>query len=92
MNGMSAELTEGEQARRWTQKGVTNLKALEKHYQAQGYFCLHRNRRKGCASISVIGKELFRMAVLKIVCLQKILRSILIGKSADCGRLMERGR
>ena len=40
MNGMSAELTEGEQARRWTQ-GVTNLKALEKHYQAQGYFCRH---------------------------------------------------
>jgi adenylate cyclase len=41
MNGMSAELTEGEQARRWTQRGVTNLKALEKHYQAQGFFCRH---------------------------------------------------
>ncbi|MHC4537156.1 MAG: tetratricopeptide repeat protein [Planctomycetota bacterium] len=41
MNGMSAELTEGEQARRWTQRGVTNLKALEKHFQAQGFFCLH---------------------------------------------------
>ena len=40
MNGMSAELTEGEQARRWTSK-VTNLKALEKHYRAQGYFCQH---------------------------------------------------
>jgi len=40
MNGMSAELTEGEQARRWTNK-VTNLKALEKHFQAQGFFCLH---------------------------------------------------
>jgi hypothetical protein len=41
MNGMAAELTEGEQARRWTKKGVTNLKALEKHYRAQGFFCLH---------------------------------------------------
>jgi adenylate cyclase len=41
MNGMSAELTEGEQASRWTKSGVTNLKALEKHYQAQGFFCLH---------------------------------------------------
>jgi adenylate cyclase len=41
MNGMSAELTEGEQARRWTKSGVTNLKALEKHYRAQGFFCLH---------------------------------------------------
>jgi len=41
MNGMSAELTEGEQARRWTKSGITNLKALEKHYQAQGFFCLH---------------------------------------------------
>jgi adenylate cyclase len=41
MNGMSAELTEGDQARHWTQKGVTNLKALEKHYQAQGFFCRH---------------------------------------------------
>jgi adenylate cyclase len=41
MNGMSAELTEGEQARRWTQRGDINLKALEKHYQAQGYFCRH---------------------------------------------------
>jgi adenylate cyclase len=40
MNGIIAELTEGEQARRWTQR-VTNLKALEKHYQAQGFFCLH---------------------------------------------------
>jgi len=40
MNGMSAELTEGEQARRWTNK-VTNLEALEKHYRAQGFFCLH---------------------------------------------------
>lgn len=41
MNGMVAELTEGEQARRWTKSGVTNLKALEKHYQAQGIFCQH---------------------------------------------------
>ena len=41
MNGMSAELTEGEQARRWTQRGDVNLKALEKHYQAQGFFCRH---------------------------------------------------
>jgi adenylate cyclase len=41
MNGMSAELTEGEQARRWTERRVTNLKALEKHYQAQGIFCRH---------------------------------------------------
>jgi adenylate cyclase len=40
MNGIVAELTEGEQARRWTQR-VTNLKALEKHYEAQGFFCLH---------------------------------------------------
>jgi len=41
MNAMAAELTEGEQARRWTNKGVTNLKALEKHYRAQGFFCRH---------------------------------------------------
>jgi len=40
IKGIVAELTEGEQARRWTQR-VTNLKALEKHYQAQGFFCLH---------------------------------------------------
>jgi adenylate cyclase len=40
MNSTVAELTEGEQARRWTQR-VTNLKALEKYYQAQGVFCLH---------------------------------------------------
>jgi adenylate cyclase len=41
MNGMSAELIEGDQARHWTRKGVSNLKALEKHYQAQGLFCRH---------------------------------------------------
>jgi adenylate cyclase len=41
MNGMVAELTEGEQARRWTKRRVANLKALEKHYQAQGFFCRH---------------------------------------------------
>jgi adenylate cyclase len=41
MNAMVAELAEGEQARRWTKKGVTNLKALEKHYRAQGFFCRH---------------------------------------------------
>jgi adenylate cyclase len=40
MNGMVAELTEGEQARRWTQR-VTNLEALEKHYKGQGFFCRH---------------------------------------------------
>jgi len=40
MNNMVAELVEGEQARRWTQR-VTNLKALEKHYKAQGLFCRH---------------------------------------------------
>jgi len=39
-NNMVAELVEGEQARRWTKK-VTNLKALEKHYKAQGLFCRH---------------------------------------------------
>jgi len=33
MNSMSIELTEGEQARRWTKSGTTNLKALEKLYQ-----------------------------------------------------------
>jgi len=41
MNAMVAELTEGEQARRWTKRHVTNLKALEKHYRAQGFFCRH---------------------------------------------------
>jgi adenylate cyclase len=41
MNNLVAELTEGEQVRRWTEKRVTNLKALEKHYQAQGFFCRH---------------------------------------------------
>ena len=40
LNAMVAELTEGEQARRWTQKAY-NLKALEKHYRAQGFFCRH---------------------------------------------------
>jgi adenylate cyclase len=40
MNNIVAELAEGEQARRWTQR-VTNLKALEKHYRAQGFFCRH---------------------------------------------------
>ncbi len=40
LNAMVAELTEGEQARRWTQKEY-NLKALEKHYRAQGFFCRH---------------------------------------------------
>ncbi|RLA39727.1 MAG: hypothetical protein DRR06_18665 [Gammaproteobacteria bacterium] len=40
MNGMSAVLTEGEQANLWTNK-VANLKSLEKHYRAQGFFCLH---------------------------------------------------
>ena len=40
LNAMVAELTEGEQARRWTQKKY-NLKALEKHYRAQGFFCRH---------------------------------------------------
>jgi adenylate cyclase len=33
MNGLSIELTEGEQARRWTKVGTKNLEALEKHYQ-----------------------------------------------------------
>ena len=37
---MVAELVEGEQVRRLTQK-VTNLKALEKFYKAQGIFCRH---------------------------------------------------
>ena len=41
MNGMGAELTEGEQARRWTKRGTDNLKALEKHYQATAFLCLH---------------------------------------------------
>jgi len=41
MNGMVAELTEGEQTRRRTERPVTDLKALEKHYRAQGFFCLH---------------------------------------------------
>jgi len=41
LNSMVAELTEGEQTRRWTKRGVTNLEALEKHYRAQGFFCLH---------------------------------------------------
>ncbi len=36
LNGMVAELAEGEQARRWTQR-VTNLNALESHYRAQGF-------------------------------------------------------
>ncbi|BBO78527.1 guanylyl cyclase [Desulfosarcina widdelii] len=40
LNAMVAQLTEGEQARRWTQKKY-NLKALEKHYRAQGFFCRH---------------------------------------------------
>ena len=40
LNAMVAELTEGEQARRWTQKKY-NLKGLEKHYRAQGFFCRH---------------------------------------------------
>ena len=38
MNGMSIELTEGEQARRWTKAGTDNLKALEKNYQALAFF------------------------------------------------------
>jgi adenylate cyclase len=41
MNGMVAELVEGDQVHRWTKSGVTNLKALEKHYEAQGIFCRH---------------------------------------------------
>ena len=41
MNAMSAEITEGEQARTWTKSKVTNLKALEKHYEAQSIFCRH---------------------------------------------------
>jgi len=41
MNGMSIELTEGEQARRWTKVGTDNLKALEKHYQGQAFFESH---------------------------------------------------
>ena len=40
MNSMVAELTEGE-AQRMGADRVTNLKALEKHYRAQGFFCLH---------------------------------------------------
>jgi adenylate cyclase len=38
LNAMSIELTEGEQAHRWTKKGVTNLKALEMHYQGLAFF------------------------------------------------------
>lgn len=41
LNGMVAELVEGEQVHQWTKSGVTNLKALEKHYEAQGIFCRH---------------------------------------------------
>jgi adenylate cyclase len=41
MNSTVAELTEGEQTRRWTERRVADLKALEKHYRAQGFFCLH---------------------------------------------------
>ena len=40
MNAMSIELTEGEQARRWTKEGTDNLKALEKHYQGLASFLL----------------------------------------------------
>lgn len=32
---MGVELTEGEQARRWTGSGGTSLKAYGKHYQEQ---------------------------------------------------------
>ncbi len=38
LRAMSIELTEGEQARRWTKKGVTNLEALEMHYQGLAFF------------------------------------------------------
>ena len=38
MNGMSIELTEGEQARRWTKVGTDNLKALEKYYEGKASF------------------------------------------------------
>lgn len=41
MNAMSAEITEGEQARTWTKRGTTSLKALEKFYEAQSIFCRH---------------------------------------------------
>ncbi|MBW1752296.1 MAG: adenylate/guanylate cyclase domain-containing protein [Deltaproteobacteria bacterium] len=37
MNGLSIELTEGEQARRWTKVGTDNLEALEKFYQGRGF-------------------------------------------------------
>ena len=40
LKSMVAELTEGEEARRWT-KRVDNLEALEKHYRGQAYFCRH---------------------------------------------------
>ena len=38
MNAMSIELTEGEQARRWTKVGTDNLKALEKYYEGRAFF------------------------------------------------------
>jgi adenylate cyclase len=38
MYAMSIELTEGEQARRWTKVSTDNLKALEKYYQGRAFF------------------------------------------------------
>jgi adenylate cyclase len=44
MNGMSIELTEGEQARHWTRLTTDNLKALEKYYQ--GIAFLYRQTKE----------------------------------------------
>jgi adenylate cyclase len=57
MNGMSIELTEGEQARRWTKVGTDNLKALEKHYQGMAFF------RRGTKEDNYRAIQLFEEAI-----------------------------
>ena len=58
LNGMSIELTEGEQARRWTKVGTDNLEALEKHYQGMVFMETRGTKENNDKAI-----ELFEEAV-----------------------------
>lgn len=57
MNGMSIELTEGEQARHWTRVTTDNLKALEKYYQGLAF--LYRSTKED----NDTARQLFQEAI-----------------------------
>jgi adenylate cyclase len=58
MNGLSIELTEGEQARRSTKVGTDNLKALEKYYQGRAFMETGGTKENNAKSIQLFEESI----------------------------------